>query len=117
FQRFIQTFNANGTKRSFMQTNPTFLDFQKQWLTQTEDPGVIQSLHESWFSRIQASVVDKNNDTFTLSFQSVDKASSLTLLNDYVQFVNQNLNQQLNYDLISILAAKYGELTQQEKSL
>ncbi|MCX9514998.1 LPS O-antigen chain length determinant protein WzzB [Vibrio cholerae] len=117
FQQFIQTFNANGTKRRFMQTDPTFLALQKQWLTQTEDLRIIQSLHESWFSRIQASVVDKNNDTFTLSFQSVDKASSLTLLNDYVQFVNQNLNQQLNYDLISILAAKYGELTQQEKSL
>ncbi|WKY93045.1 LPS O-antigen chain length determinant protein WzzB [Vibrio metoecus] len=118
FQQFIQTFNANGTKRSFMQTNPTFLALQKQLLTQINDPEAMQKLYEEWFERIQASAADKKaNDIFTLSFQSVDKASCLTLLNDYIQFVNQTLNQQLNANLISILTAKYGELTQQEKNL
>lgn len=118
FQQFIQTFNANGTKRRFMQTNPTFLTLQKQMLDQIDDPEVMQKLYEEWFERIQASGVDKKaNDIFTLSFQSVDKASSLTLLNEYIKFVNQTLNQQLNDDLLSTLATKYGELTQQEKNL
>ncbi|EGR3948300.1 LPS O-antigen chain length determinant protein WzzB [Vibrio cholerae] len=118
FKRFIQEFNANGTKRRFMQTNPTFLTLQKQMMEQNNDPEVMQKLYEEWFERIQASAVDKKaNDIFTLSFQSVDKASSLTLLNDYIQFVNQTLNQQLNANLISILTAKYGELAQQEKNL
>ncbi len=118
FKRFIQEFNANGTKRRFMQTNPTFLTLQKQTMEQNNDPEVMQKLYEEWFERIQASAVDKKaNDIFTLSFQSVDKASSLTLLNDYIQFVNQTLNQQLNDDLVSTLATKYGELTQQEKNL
>ncbi|ENM5743707.1 LPS chain length-determining protein [Vibrio metoecus] len=118
FQQFIQTFNANGTKRRFMQTNPTFLTLQKQMLDQTNDPEAMQKLYEEWFERIQASGVDKKaNDIFTLSFQSVDKASSLTLLNEYIKFVNQTLNQQLNDDLLSTLATKYGELTQQEKNL
>ncbi|EHS1090767.1 LPS chain length-determining protein [Vibrio cholerae] len=114
FQRFIQTFNANGSKRRFMQTNPTFLALQKQ----ANDPEVMQTLYEGWFERIQASAVEKNaNEIFTLSFQSVDKASSLTLLNEYVQFVNHTLNQQLNDDLLSTLASKYVELTQQKKNL
>ncbi|EJE4199964.1 LPS O-antigen chain length determinant protein WzzB [Vibrio cholerae] len=118
FKRFIQEFNANGTKRRFMQTNPTFLTLQEQMMEQNNDPEVMQKLYEEWFERIQASAVDKKaNDIFTLSFQSVDKASSLTLLNDYIQFVNQTLNQQLNANLISILTAKYGELAQQEKNL
>ncbi|HFG1781279.1 TPA: LPS O-antigen chain length determinant protein WzzB, partial [Vibrio cholerae] len=118
FKRFIQEFNANGTKRRFMQTNPTFLTLQKQMLAQANDPEVMQKLYEGWFDRIQASAVDKNsNDIFTLSVQSVDKASSLTLLNDYIHFVNQTLNRQLNANLISTLAAKYGELIQQEKNL
>ncbi|EGQ8492756.1 LPS chain length-determining protein [Vibrio cholerae] len=118
FQQFIQTFNANGTKRSFMQTNPTFLALQKQLLTQINDPEAMQKLYEEWFERIQASAADKKaNDIFTLSFQSVDKASCLTLLNDYIQFVNQTLNQQLNANLISILTTKYGQLAQQEKNL
>ncbi|EOW9155218.1 LPS O-antigen chain length determinant protein WzzB [Vibrio cholerae] len=118
FKLFIQEFNANGTKRRFMQTNPTFLTLQKQMLAQANDPEAMQKLYEEWFDRIQASAVDKNsNDIFTLSFQSVDKASSLTLLNDYVQFVNQTLNRQLNANFISTLATKYGELIQQEKNL
>ncbi|EGR1125796.1 LPS chain length-determining protein [Vibrio cholerae] len=118
FQQFIQTFNANGIKRRFMQTNPTFLTLQKQMLGQTDDPEVMQTLYEGWFERIQASAVDKKaNDIFALSFQSVDKASSLTLLNDYIEFVNQTLNQHLHDDLLSTLATKYGELTQQEKNL
>ncbi|ENM5762687.1 LPS O-antigen chain length determinant protein WzzB [Vibrio mimicus] len=118
FKRFIQEFNANGTKRRFMQTNPTFLTLQKQMMEQNNEPEVMQKLYEKWFERVQASAVDKTaNDIFTLSFQSVDKASSLTLLNDYIQFVNQTLNQQLNANLISILTAKYGELAQQEKNL
>ncbi|GHZ93401.1 chain-length determining protein [Vibrio cholerae] len=117
FQQFIQTFNANGTKRRFMQTNPTFLTLQKQMLDQTNAPEAMQKLYEAWFTRIQASATGKNNDTFTLSFQSVDKVSSLTLLNEYIQFVTQILNQQLNDDLLSTLATKYGELTQQEKNL
>ncbi|EGR2415805.1 chain-length determining protein [Vibrio cholerae] len=118
FKRFIQEFNANGTKRRFMQTNPTFLTLQKQTMEQNNEPEVMQKLYEEWFKRIQASAVDKKaNDIFTLSFQSVDKSSSLTLLNDYIQFVNQTLNQQLNANLISILTAKYGELAQQEKNL
>ncbi|TQQ73828.1 LPS chain length-determining protein [Vibrio cholerae] len=118
FKRFIQEFNANGTKRRFMQTNPTFLTLQELMMEQNNDPEVMQKLYEEWFERIQASAVDKKaNDIFTLSFQSVDKASSLTLLNDYIQFVNQILNQQLNANLISILMAKYGELAQQEKNL
>ncbi|EIV0335956.1 LPS O-antigen chain length determinant protein WzzB [Vibrio cholerae] len=117
FKLFIQEFNANGTKRSFMQTNSTFLTLQKQMLEQNNDPEVMQTLYEEWFERIKASAVGKNNDTFTLIFQSVDKTSSLTLLSDYIQFVNQTLNKQLNANLISTLAAKYGELTQQEKNL
>ncbi|MCX9449925.1 LPS O-antigen chain length determinant protein WzzB [Vibrio cholerae] len=117
FKSFIQEFNANGTKRRFMQTNPTFLTLQKPMLEQNKDPEVMQKLYEEWFERIKASAVGKNNDTFNLSFQSVDKASSLTLLNDYIHFVNQTLNRQLNANLISTLAAKYGELIQQEKNL
>ncbi|EOW9392479.1 LPS O-antigen chain length determinant protein WzzB [Vibrio cholerae] len=118
FKRFIQEFNANGTKRRFMQTNPTFLTLQELMMEQNNDPEVMQKLYEEWFERIQASAVDKKaNDIFTLSFQSVDKASSLTLLNDYIQFVNQIINQQFNANFISILTAKYGELAQQEKNL
>lgn len=120
FQQFIQVFNANGTKRRFMQTNPTFLNLQKQLLTE-DDADSLQAFHESWFSKISAVGESANRgaapSSFTLSFQSIDRASSLTLLNDYVQFVNQTLNQKLNQDLVSTLAAKQVELTQQQQSL
>ncbi|EIF5160453.1 TPA: LPS chain length-determining protein [Vibrio cholerae] len=117
FKRFLQEFNANGTKRRFMQTNPVFIEFNKEMMNQDE-PEQLQDFYEQWYKRIKAlSFGKKEEGMFTLSFQSMDKASSLTLLNEYVQFVNQNLNQQLNDDLFSTLVAKYGELKQQEKNL
>lgn len=59
----------------------------------------------------------KEDAIFTLSFQSVDKISSLTLLREYIQFVNQAINQQLYDDLFNTLVAKYGEIEQQENNL
>lgn len=120
FEQFIQVFNANGTKRRFMQTNPTFLNLQKQLLTE-DDAGSLQAFHESWFSKISAVGESANRGAapsrFTLSFQSIDRASSLTLLSQYVHFVNQTLNQQLQQNLSNTLATKYSEIKQQEVSL
>ncbi|MBF4242553.1 LPS chain length-determining protein, partial [Vibrio anguillarum] len=54
---------------------------------------------------------------FYLSFQSIDKASSLVLLNAYIDFINQQLNQQLTNDLTSKLTVKHNQLSQQYSSL
>ncbi|EJL6289652.1 chain-length determining protein [Vibrio cholerae] len=117
FQQFIQAFNANGTKRRFMQTNPTFLALQAQLFNQDKkDAEELQRIYGVWFGKISA-IEDKDKNSFTLSFQSIDKTSSLSLLNQYVQFVNQTINQRLNNDLISTLTAKYGELKQQNINL
>lgn len=117
FKRFIQEFNANGTKRRFMKADPTFLRLQKQLLIK-DDSEVLQQFHEEWFKRIAAVSVDKKTDKeYTLSFQSIDRASSLTLLNQYVVFVGNIINQQLHNDLANTLMAKFGELKQQEQSL
>ncbi|EKF9515346.1 LPS chain length-determining protein, partial [Vibrio cholerae] len=99
FRRFLQEFNANGTKRRFMQTNATFLELKKELFYQ-DDPERLQDFYEQWFDRIKVVAVGKKEDAiFTLSFQSVDKISSLTLLREYIQFVNQAINQQLYDDL------------------
>lgn len=117
FKRFLQEFNANGTKLRFMETNTTFLELRKDLLNK-DDPQRLQAFYEQWFERIKGvSIGEKEDGAFTLSFQSVDKISSLALLREYVQFVNQIINQQLKDDLNSILVAKYGELRQQETNL
>ncbi|CAH2565934.1 Wzz/FepE/Etk N-terminal domain-containing protein [Vibrio cholerae] len=117
FRRFLQEFNANGTKRRFMQTNATFLELKKELFYQ-DDPERLQDFYEQWFDRIKVVAVGKKEDAiFTLSFQSVDKISSLTLLREYIQFVNQAINQQLYDDLFNTLVAKYGEIEQQENNL
>lgn len=117
FRRFLQEFNANGTKRRFMQTNATFLELKKELFYQ-DDPERLQDFYEQWFDCIKVVAVGKKEDAiFTLSFQSVDKISSLTLLREYIQFVNQAINQQLYDDLFNTLVAKYGEIEQQENNL
>ena len=120
FEQFIQDFNSNSTKRRFMQTNSTFLSLQKKLLPQ-HDSESLQEFYQLWFPRISAVGKKVNKEVapshFTLSFQSIDRASSLTLLSQYVQFVNQILNQQLNQNLSNTLATKYSEIKQQETSL
>nr|WP_238687878.1 Wzz/FepE/Etk N-terminal domain-containing protein [Vibrio cholerae] len=117
FKRFLQEFNANGTKRRFMQTDPVFLALKKELFNQ-DKAELLQNFYEQWFDRIKAVAVDKKEDgVFTLSFQSVDQTSSLTLLVEYLHFVNQTINQQLHNDLSNTLVAKFGELKQQETNL
>lgn len=117
FKRFLQEFNANGTKRRFMQTDPVFLALKKE-LFNHDKAELLQNFYEQWFDRIKAVALDKKEDgVFTLSFQSVDQTSSLTLLVEYLHFVNQTINQQLHNDLSNTLVAKFGELKQQETNL
>ncbi|MBY7796436.1 LPS chain length-determining protein [Vibrio fluvialis] len=117
FQRFILEFNANVTKRRFMQSNSEFIKIQREQL-KTDDAESLQRFYEEWFSKIVASPEDKSeNSSFLLTFQSINKASSLTLLKYYIVFVNNIVNEQLFNDLDNTLNVKYGELNQQEKNL
>lgn len=121
FQRFVRAFNANDNKKRFMQTNPTFLAIKQQQLktyenNETDDAQA--SFYQEWYGKIAAQKVgEKQADDFHLSFQSVDKASSLMLLNAYIDFINQQLNQQLTNDLDSKLTVKHNQLSQQYWSL
>ncbi|NNN49142.1 Wzz/FepE/Etk N-terminal domain-containing protein [Vibrio sp. 2-2(8)] len=121
FQRFVRAFNANDNKKRFMQTNPTFLAIKQQQLktyenNETDDAQA--SFYQEWYGKITAQKVgEKQADDFHLSFQSVDKASSLMLLNAYIDFINQQLNQQLTNDLDSKLTVKHNQLSQQYWSL
>nr|WP_262359451.1 Wzz/FepE/Etk N-terminal domain-containing protein [Vibrio mimicus] len=117
FQRFIIEFNANGTKRRFMQSNSEFIKIQRE-LLKRDDAESLQRFYEEWFSKIVASPEDKSEKTpFLLTFQSIDKASSVALLKDYINFVNDIVNEQLFNDLYNTLNVKFGELHQQEKNL
>ncbi|EPB4933670.1 Wzz/FepE/Etk N-terminal domain-containing protein [Vibrio fluvialis] len=127
FQRFVRTFSANDNKKRFMQTSPTFLAIEKQLFqpsTSNNSDDARASFYQNWYDRIAAHVVDsqtlgnkKQVNDVRLSFQSIDKTSSLTLLREYVDFINSILNQQLASDLASKLTVKHNQLAQQYSSL
>ncbi|EKO3932960.1 LPS O-antigen chain length determinant protein WzzB [Vibrio fluvialis] len=127
FQRFVRTFSANDNKKRFMQTSSTFLAIEEQLFqpsTSNNSDDARASFYQNWYDRIAAHVVDsqtlgnkKQVNDVRLSFQSIDKTSSLTLLREYVDFVNSILNQQLASDLASKLTVKHNQLAQQYSSL
>lgn len=129
FQRFVRAFNANGNKKRFMQTNPTFLAIEQPHFQVTEnskqgDDDAQARFYQEWYGRISAQAVDKKqivnekqSGDFYLSFQSIDKGSSLALLNAYIDFINQQLNQQLTSDLASKLTVKHNQLSRQYSGL
>lgn len=121
FQRFARAFNANDNKKHFMQSNPIFLAIKQQQLKVNENNEIddVQArFYQEWYGKIMAQEVDKKQaGDYYLSFQSVDKSSSLTLLSAYIEFINQILNQKLTDDLNSKLMIKYNQLNQQYSSL
>ncbi|MBF4223153.1 LPS chain length-determining protein, partial [Vibrio anguillarum] len=120
FQRFVRAFNTNDNKKRFMQSNPTFLAIEQQQLKVNENNETddVARFYQSWYGKITAQEVGKTQaGDFYLSFQSIDKASSLVLLNAYIDFINQQLNQQLTNDLTSKLTVKHNQLSQQYSSL
>lgn len=123
FQRFVRSFNSNDNKKRFMQSNSTFLSIAQSYFSATQnseqgDDDTQARFYQGWYGKITAQEVGKKQEgDFYLSFQSIDKSSSLALLNAYIDFINQQLNQQLTSDLASKLTVKHNQLSQQYTSL
>ncbi|ENM5927017.1 LPS O-antigen chain length determinant protein WzzB [Vibrio mimicus] len=123
FKRFILEFNSNGAKRAFMQTDSSFLEIRDD-LLKNKGEANLQEFYQEWFTKISAkpldkksSADDKNIERISLSLQSIDKLTSVSLLRSYVDFVNNRINAQLESDLNNTLNTRYSELKQLEKSL
>ena len=120
FQRFISLFNATQTKLAFFDQNEEFqrikASFDAEGATMEENDLAGRRFYQNWLERFNIER-DKQTETVVLSAQSITPNSSYTLLTDYLQFVNQKLNAQLNQDLSSVVRIETQALQQQKKSL
>lgn len=123
FQRFISLFNATQTKLAFFDKNEEFqrikASFDAEDATMREEDEEGRKFYQDWLGRVSAEQPELKNDILDadLSVQSVTPESSLILLEDYLEFVNQKLNTQLNQDLAAVVRIETQALQQQKKSL
>ncbi|OOE56703.1 hypothetical protein BZG13_13985 [Salinivibrio sp. ML323] len=120
FQRFISLFNATQTKLAFFNHNEEFqrikASFDAEDATMEENDLAGRRFYQNWLERFNIER-DKQTETVVLSAQSITPDSSYTLLTDYLEFVNQKLNAQLNQDLAAVTRIETQALQQQKKSL
>lgn len=123
FQRFISLFNATQTKLAFFNHNEEFqrikASFDAEDATMSEEDEEGRKFYQNWLGRVKADQPNIRDDVFDaeLSVQSITPQSSFTLLKDYLEFVNQKLNAQLNQDLAAVVRIETQSLQQQKKSL
>ncbi|MEZ8144265.1 hypothetical protein A1OK_22030 [Enterovibrio norvegicus FF-454] len=116
FERFLQAFNASKNKREFLNQSPVFVS-ALELLDINDDTRAYSLAVNDWLGKLIANRNDKtNNELITLSAQSVTDLSSLTLLNNYIAFINKKVTAGLIDDLRSTLQIKKNELFQQLES-
>ncbi|OOE41875.1 hypothetical protein BZG06_14225 [Salinivibrio kushneri] len=120
FQRFISLFNATQTKLAFFDKNEELqrikASFDAEDATMEENDLAGRRFYQNWLERFDIER-EKQTEAVVLSAQSITPNSSYTLLTDYLEFVNQKLNTQLNQDLAAVVRIETQALQQQKKSL
>lgn len=122
FQRFLSEFNSKENKRLFLRTNTTFETVKEQLYSFDseirEDRELFErEVHEQWFDKINVTATDKTRQTYSVSFQSIDKESSYQLLNDYMQEIKRKVYIDAWNNLKATLDSKKNELIQQRNIL
>ncbi|MGC9460097.1 LPS O-antigen chain length determinant protein WzzB [Vibrio genomosp. F10] len=122
FGHFIQEFNSTNNKRDFLDSSQDFQQFKVQLEAEAEAEAEAETtlwLYAAWFQKISASIVDKNdeNSPYELSFQATEKASSYSLINEYIDFISQKLHRDVINNLTAIISTKKQELFQQKTML
>lgn len=120
FDNFIQEFNSANNKRDFLDSSQEFQQFKAR-LGAGAGAGAeaTRRLYVQWFQKIGARVVDgkDKNSPYELSFQATEKASSYSLINDYIDFISQKVHHDVINNLTAILNTKEQELFQQKAML
>ncbi|MFA0545445.1 LPS O-antigen chain length determinant protein WzzB [Vibrio splendidus] len=120
FQRFVDAFNSNNNKRSFLNASSDFEEVKSKIDTESNaDDEMARKLYAAWFAKITATKLDKKAEfsPFNVSFQAMTKNSSLVLLESYIDVIERNARKDALNNLQAIVKSKRHELIQQKKIL
>lgn len=120
FQRFVDTFNSSDNKRRFLNSSEEFKQYKAELNFRSElESEEIRRLYAEWFQKITAVAEDKMAETspYNLSFQSVTKESSFSMLNSYLEIIGAKTREDALNNLEAVVSSKHNELLQQKRIL
>ncbi|HGH6027435.1 TPA: Wzz/FepE/Etk N-terminal domain-containing protein [Vibrio mimicus] len=114
FQRFIQAFNSNLNKKTFLTQSDEFKVVKDEiGIKDISDDEI-----DGWYTRINARSLDRATNTrYSLSFQFIDAKGSQDLLKNYINYINDIVSAELYTELYSQLQTKKSELAQRKLAL
>ncbi|WP_407331008.1 Wzz/FepE/Etk N-terminal domain-containing protein [Enterovibrio sp. 27052020O] len=107
-ERYLTTFNANDNKREFFEESKAFSRILELAGVSKTDGKKYRVFLQEWLGRISAN--KKSAYFIVLSTESNSDESSLEILNEYINFTNKKVNQNLRIDLESGLKIRQIEL-------
>ncbi|PMK05038.1 Wzz/FepE/Etk N-terminal domain-containing protein [Vibrio sp. 10N.261.55.A7] len=120
FKGFITAFNSNKNKRTFLENNQVFQEFKSNLDIKKSggQENVTTHLYNKWFSRLSARKADKTEEfIYDLSMQATTKLDSYKMLQDYISFISQVIQQDLLLNLQANITSKKNELLQKKSVL
>ncbi len=99
---FVTEFNAFNNKKEFFSSNAILQQYAKQ--AEVETPQQKLGFIDDWAKKISATLQDKKvPSVYNLTFQAKTAEQSHDLLQAYIQFVNEKVNQKVMIGLNSTL--------------
>lgn len=112
-KRFISLFSSVDNKREFLLEHEIFDQYKK---TQGSDAESEEKVLARWASNITAAAPKTEPNNFNLSATSWTAANSQKLLADYIEFTNNQVINELQINLRSLLATRINALKSQLKT-
>lgn len=124
FKYFLQNFNSSDNKRLFLDTSPEF-NLYKNGLglpesqNDEESKSELRSLYAEWFGKIVSSAEDRKDTSspFDLTLQATTQNSSLVMLREYVEFIENKTREDLFGNFQVVVDAEIELLENQKQAL
>ncbi|BAX53829.1 Ferric enterobactin transport protein FepE [Photobacterium damselae subsp. piscicida] len=111
-QSFVTEFNAFNNKKEFFTSNAIMLQYANE--AKVETPQQKFGFIDNWGKKLSATLQDKKvPGVYNLTFQAKSAEQSHDLLQAYIQFINEKVNQKVMMGLNSALTHNEQMLTAQ----
>lgn len=118
YNNFIEEFNSSINKKKFLATSPSFQK-EKALLDDPEDEDALRKLYNDWYKVLSAKPEDskKTDGPYVLTASAEASQESLDMLNQYIQYVNKQVENNAFETLTVTIASKKNEFTHQLSTL
>lgn len=100
-QAFVSKFNAYNNKVQFVLSNPLMQKYAKENGLQSDEQQ--RNFAVQWSEKISADIINDKKDVYKLTYQAKSSTDSYQLLQSYIDFINQDVANEVVYDLSAVV--------------